>query len=260
MIDIEKLEKVFHDYFDECKKSSINLDKNKLKDFVSSLPSDLFIQQSENNFKVFIKPDEKDSFVDFMINCGFGNVNGFYSNAQWIEQEEGFLFNTDLDRLCGFVVKDGLKRRYSIDLDSVPVENGIKRIILEKVNEQYYLVTIDFIANVLDEIESDSSTNATFDYNDLIKGRSLFNILRLKETSDILELTTTRGDIPKIKSQIDTNKFEIIYPVHGRVVLKVSSIDSNSYAVYKVAGSLFSSLLGDKVDLIKMSLSSIRNG
>ncbi len=260
MIDIDRLKKVFCDYFDTCKEKSLNIDRAKLKDFVNTLPHDLFIQKSDIGYKVFIKPEEVTSFVEFMISCGFGDNTGFYSNAQWIEERKGFIFNTDSNKMCEFIVKDGLRRRYSINLDDIPVEDGIKHVILSGIKESLYNVSINFTVDTFGEVTSESSNQATFDYNNLVRNKTIDQILGIKSNDNILKLETTRGDIPKIVSQLEEGRFEIVYPVHGRITLKVKSSDSESYVIYKKACDLFSTILGDKTKIVKLSLNSCENG
>lgn len=231
-MNIEKIKSEICGYIDSCKV----LSKQGIIKFVESLSSDLFLQRPASGYKILVIPQEGDkkSFIDFMISCGFGDESGFWSNAE--EVDGGILFDTSKSMICEFIVKDGLKRRYSIALDDIPLEDGnIKRISLGTISTAQYHVSFVFDGMIDDEVESDSASSASYDYRYKVQGKDLYGLLGISDRGIITELSTTRGDIPSVTGQLESGNYSISYPIHGRAVVCIKSEDSSNYIVLRKA-------------------------
>lgn len=255
MTNLEKLKSEICSYLEE---SSKNLSRQGLHKFIDTLPGDLFVSKPSGGYKIYIEPKEdKAAFKDFMISCGFGNDAGFWSNAGMYEN--GFLFDTSASMICEFIVKDALKRRYSVVLDDIALdEDNIKRVILDNVSSARYKVTVNFDATLDDVIESASANSAPYDYRAKVQGKAISSLLGLKEDEKIVNLVYTRGDIPSVTGQVDSGKYTISYPMHLKATIHVESEDSDKYVIFKKALETLKSCVGkSEVTLSKPTLENI---
>ena len=235
MTNLEKLKSEICSYLDSCSVPN----KQGLHKFIDTLPFELFVKE-KTGYYIYVQPVESDrsSFIEFLISCGFGSESVFWSCAK--REGSGFLFDTSANMLCEFVVKDGLKRRYSVVLDEVPLDkNNIKHVILNEISTAHYKVSFTFDANIEDEVESESSNSASYDYNYKIQGKNLFDLLGIKNRDIVIDLQTTRRDIPHVSGQNMSGKYAITYPLHCKATIFLESEDSDKYTLLRKALETF---------------------
>lgn len=254
MTNLEKLKSEICGYLDSC---SV-LNKQGLHKFIDTLPFELFVKEKAG-YLIYVQPAESDrsSFIEFLISCGFGSESVFWSCAK--REGSGFLFDTSANMLCEFVVKDGLKRRYSIVLDEIPLDqNNTKHVILNDISTAHYKVTFTFDANIEDEVDSESSNSASYDYNYKIQGKNLYDLLGITNRDVVIDLQTVRRDIPRVSGQVSQGKYAITYPIHCKTTIFLESEDSDKYTLLRKALEVFTkNITCPEVSITKHTLEQI---